>query len=47
MSSTKNNGKPNKDEGRWIFTPYITTKSGKRIWARWYGKKAFRIWVTT
>lgn len=33
-------------DGRWIFTSYITTKSGKRIYAWMYGKKAFRIWVT-
>lgn len=34
-------------DGYWIFRPYITTRSGKRIWASWYGKKAFRIWVST
>lgn len=27
------------------FTAYITLKSGKRIWARSYGKKAFPIYV--
>ncbi|TCP43959.1 hypothetical protein EV662_10143 [Rhodovulum marinum] len=28
-----------------IFRPYITTKDGRRIWAKWYGKKAFAIEV--
>lgn len=28
----------------WIYTPYITTKSGKRIYAYQYGKRAFRFW---
>lgn len=28
----------------WIYTPYITIK-GRRIYAKWYGKKAFRFWV--
>lgn len=27
----------------YIYTPYITLKNGKRIWAKQYGKKAFRI----
>ena len=31
--------------GHWIYRPYITTKSGQRIWACHYGLKAFRIWV--
>lgn len=29
----------------WIFRTWITTKSGERIYARDYGKRAFRIWV--
>ena len=29
----------------WIYRPWITTKDGKRLYARNYGKKAFRIWV--
>lgn len=29
----------------WIYTTYITTKSGKRIYAWQHGKKAFRFWV--
>ena len=28
-----------------IFTPYINLKNGKRIYAKDYGKKAFRIEV--
>lgn len=28
-----------------IYRPYITTKDGRRIWAKWFGKKAFRIEV--
>lgn len=26
-----------------IYRPYITTKDGRRIWARTFGKRAFRI----
>ncbi len=33
--------KENKD--KLIFTPYITLKDGRRIYARQYGKKAFCI----
>lgn len=29
----------------WIYRPWITTKDGKRLYARNYGKKAFCIWV--
>ena len=29
----------------WIYRPWITTKDGKRLYARNYGKKSFRIWV--
>ena len=28
-----------------IYRPYMTTKDGRRIWAKWYGKRAFRIEV--
>ena len=28
-----------------IFTPYITLKNGKRIYASWYNLKVFAIWV--
>ncbi len=28
---------------RYIFTAYITTRSGRRIYARDYGLRAFRI----
>lgn len=30
--------------GRWIYRPW-TTVNGRRIYAAWYGKKAFRIFV--
>nr|DAO77477.1 MAG TPA: hypothetical protein [Caudoviricetes sp.]DAS70501.1 MAG TPA: hypothetical protein [Caudoviricetes sp.]DAT17818.1 MAG TPA: hypothetical protein [Caudoviricetes sp.] len=30
----------------YIFRAWITTKNGDRIYARDYGKRAFRIWVT-
>ena len=29
-----------------IFRAWKTTKSGERIYAKDYGKRAFRIWVT-
>lgn len=29
----------------YIFRAWITTKNGNRIYAKDYGKKAFRIWV--
>lgn len=29
----------------YIYTAYITQKDGTRIYARDYGKRAFRIWV--
>lgn len=28
---------------RVIFRPYITTKDGRKIWAKAYGKRAFAI----
>ena len=28
----------------YIFRTYITTKNGTKIYARDYGKRAFRIW---
>ena len=31
--------------GRYIFVAHITLKDGTRIYARNYGKKAFRIFV--
>jgi hypothetical protein len=34
-----------KDDKVVIYRPYITTKDGRRIWAKWFGKKAFRIEV--
>lgn len=35
-----------KKDGHWIYTAYITTKSGYRIYAKQKGKRAFRIWVS-
>jgi hypothetical protein len=29
----------------WIYRPYRIDKSGKRIYAHWYGKKVFRMLV--
>lgn len=29
----------------WIYSPYVTTKNGRRIYAYMYGKKVFRFWV--
>lgn len=29
----------------WIFRAWMTTRDGERIYAKSYGKKAFRIWV--
>ncbi len=29
----------------WIFRASITTKDGTKIYAKTYGKKAFRIWI--
>lgn len=29
----------------YIFRTWITTKDGSKIYAKDYGKKAFRIWV--
>ena len=31
--------------GHYIFCTYITRKDGTRIYARSYGKKAFRIFI--
>lgn len=33
-------------KGHYIFRAYITLKDGTRIYAKNYGKKAFRIFVT-
>lgn len=32
-----------KNMQQYIYRSYITTKDGRRIYARWYGKRAFRI----
>lgn len=29
----------------WIFRTWTTTRGGERIYAKDYGKKAFRFWV--
>jgi len=29
----------------WIFRAWTTTRDGMRIYARDYGKRAFRIWI--
>lgn len=31
------------DDKKVAYRPYITAKDGRRIWAKWYGKKAFCI----
>lgn len=31
----------------WIFRAWTTTRDGERIYAKNYGKKAFRIWVVS
>ena len=29
----------------WKYTAYVTLKTRRRLYARDYGKKAFRIWI--
>lgn len=29
----------------WIYSAYFTTKTGRRVYAHQYGKKAFCFWV--
>lgn len=29
----------------WIFRAWTTTRDGERIYAKDYGKRAFRIWI--
>ena len=29
----------------YIYRPYITDKNGNRRYAKWYGKKVFKIWI--
>lgn len=36
--------KPKPKKGRWIFRAWIT-RGGKRVYARDYGLKAWRIWI--
>lgn len=41
-----NPNKPAPEEGMvWICSPYITTRTGKRIYAAHHGKKAFCFWA--
>ena len=34
-----------RDAKRVKWSPYITTKDGRKIWAKWYGYRAFPIAV--
>ena len=34
-----------KEEKDFIFRPWITTKNGQKIYAKSYGKKAFKIYL--
>lgn len=29
----------------WIYRPYFTDKTGRRVYAQQYGHRAFRFWV--
>lgn len=33
------------EKGHYVYRTYITLKDGTRIYAKSYGKKAFRFWV--
>ena len=35
-----------KGKGHYIFRAWITLKDGTRIYAKNYGKRAFRIWIS-
>lgn len=37
---------PQREGSRLIFWSWITKKDGKRIYAQWFGKRAFPIWVS-
>lgn len=39
-------GKNKKTGGYYIFRASMTTKDGRKIYARDYGKRAFRIWIS-
>ena len=43
MAKVKNKSS---QKGYFIFRTWITTKDGKKIYARDYGKRAFPIWIT-
>ncbi len=34
-----------RDGYKLIFRPCITLPNGKKIWAKWYGKRVFPIWI--
>lgn len=38
-------GKNSNSEGHYIFRKWRTDKNGNRIYAKTYGKKAFKIWI--
>ena len=38
--------KEKKKGGYYIFRASFTTKDGKKIYAKDYGKRAFRIWIS-
>jgi len=37
--------KPKREDGHYIYRSSITLRNGRRIFASWYGLKAFRIWI--
>jgi len=45
MATTAYGTDENRPGYKLIFRPWITTKDGKKIWAKWFGKRAFPIWV--
>lgn len=36
---------PQRDGYVWVCRPYITLRNGRRIYAHWYGKRAFCFWA--
>lgn len=36
---------PQRDGYTLIFRAWTTTKDGRVIWAKWFGRKAFPIWI--
>lgn len=43
---TKGGKNKSSKKGYYILRAWITTKDGKKIYARDYGKRAFPIWIT-